>query len=244
MLAPATWGKQASSSTGMRRRSRGCPALTAKVGSRHRQTHRSGPPGTLAHRHEREPRRPPQRSRRGLLGPARPRCGMRPVPGASVNVRKSDGPCPHERSAPQGSPEGPDSAAQLAGRSSQVKGAYGVAPRWRKRHPGPASLHGPARQMHRQTGGLPVVTRGTAGLGVHEGASLPGGLGSRNGQPTWRKTCATKLAPPQSAASPQEVQNRPSMTVADQHLSTPQTCRSEGMFGVLGEVIVGAQNRL
>jgi len=52
----------------------------------------------------------------------------------------------------------------LRGRPSQVKGAFGVAARRRKRHPGPASLHDPAGQPCGQTGGLPAVMRGTAGL--------------------------------------------------------------------------------
>jgi len=49
----------------------------------------------------------------------------------------------------------------LRGRPSQVKGACGVAARWRTRHPGPASLHGPFGQRCGQAGGLPSTTRGT-----------------------------------------------------------------------------------
>ena len=40
-------------------------------------------------------------------------------------------------------------------RSSQVKGTFGVAKRWRTRHPGPASLHGPSGQRCGQAGACP-----------------------------------------------------------------------------------------
>ena len=43
----------------------------------------------------------------------------------------------------------------LRGRPSQVKGAFGVATRWRTRHPGPASLHGPSGQHCGQAGACP-----------------------------------------------------------------------------------------
>ncbi|MCA1602616.1 MAG: hypothetical protein LC776_13550, partial [Acidobacteria bacterium] len=43
----------------------------------------------------------------------------------------------------------------LRGRPSQVKGVFGVATRWRTRHPGPASLHGPSGQRCGQAGACP-----------------------------------------------------------------------------------------
>ena len=56
----------------------------------------------------------------------------------------------------------PPAPRSLRGRPSQVKGAFGVATRWRTRHPGPASLHGPSGPAWRAGRGLPATTRGTA----------------------------------------------------------------------------------
>ncbi len=61
----------------------------------------------------------------------------------------------------------------LRGRPSQVKGAFGVAARWRKRHPGPASLHGPSGQRCGQARGLPSTTRGTAAGPVTSNGKTP-----------------------------------------------------------------------
>ena len=55
----------------------------------------------------------------------------------------------------------PGAPRSLRGRPSQVKGACGVAARWRKRHPGPASLYDPSGQHCGQARGLPSTSRGT-----------------------------------------------------------------------------------
>lgn len=86
------------------------------------------------------------------------------------NMREGLTFCGLRRSAPGGLPRGrPTGPRSLRDRHSLVKGASGVAPRWRKRHPGPASLHGPPVRGRGQTEGLPAALRVPAGLGSWTG---------------------------------------------------------------------------